>query len=367
MNKLLILYFLISLLDCSQSKVRLKESFGCVDFMDPIYLYNNYEKGFSNCKKWKGKTVENDIDLNKLIQTHPDCEALNFEKAKYSDIRTKIKEDISNLRKLRYLEYNAINFDIPTKDIEKLTNLEEFHFNALFLDSIDIDFSKLHNLKRLIIYNGSSLNRFPASISKCYKLEYLVIHNTMSNEETLYGLENLKNLKDLHISYPIYGIPNKKVSFSKIKRMSITQHEDLHESIYALKELEYFELSYPLGSVDFTEISKLETLKFLKLDRLESFSNSLKLPKLTSLTISQFFGNDLVVDLEKLPNLKQLEINNTMFLKSLAIKNINKLEKLTINGNNRLNELIVQEDQLKNIKEIDISLNGDLLNKRFGK
>ena len=237
----------------------------------------------------------------------------------------------------------------------------EININALFLDSLEIDFGSFPDLKRLTIINGTSLIKRPKGIEKCINLEYLVLHNTMSvDSEELDGIEKLPNLIDLHIGYPIYGLSYGTVKFSRIKRLSISQSFRVHESIFNLSELEYLNLMVISGSINFTKISNLKSLKFLNLDKIVEFEGTINLPDLKTLIISQYRNENLILDLKFAPKLKELIIENTFSLKSITLKNIGHLEKLEIRGNSNLNELIVDKAEIKKIDKVHFSYNENL-------
>lgn len=243
----------------------------------------------------------------------------------YSDNFNSSIECLNNLKKLEILIIHSPKYTHSISVIEKLNNLKTLHIKKLASDPNSI--LTLKNLEdlRLIFFNRNiDLNFFFKHICNLVKLENLSIDNYNYNYN--YNAEYNKNLKSLKFCL---GNSTHILKLNKIERLYIT-----HSNINNLKSitLNYNTLldltinGFDCYNYNYDFLDKLVNLKYLELNmqylaNIDFLSN---LYKLQGLILNTNINNFSLEKLNKLQNLVCLSIfyNKSINLTNLSLPNL---------------------------------------------
>ena len=275
----------------------------------------------------------------KALENLTNLERLDLSFNELSDLNG--LENLTNLRELKLQGNNLTD----VKALENLLNLEVLWLGGLLTDVNDL--KNLTNLREFRHHGGSL--RDVNGLKNLTNLEILDIRD--NNLRDVSSLKNLTNLKDLSlVRNPLTwrqvkdlpGIPKKTVSRGGIDfQVSLDPSRghgftlDDEDSAKEIEDRIRRRINKPTGELTRTDYERI-----------------------TDLTInSRRLGT--VIGLEKLPNLKNLYLENNQLTDVNGLKNLTNLERLLLGGNN-LTDVNGLKD-LPNLKTLGLSGN-DLAN-----
>ena len=233
---------------------------------------------------------------------------------------------LQNLEKISIDAYEAKNFNF-LGELTKLKSVNidagnlysiEFARNLKDLEELNIERTKVSTLKPLTnntklkylnIYNCSSIKDAEV-INSLTGLEKLVVSGSVIKDKI--GWENLQNLKDLSIMAPwqtnfmdsiphLQGVERLHLSWCSMSLRRLAELENL-------KHLTIEETDEDLHVLK--ELSKLESLKLVKMDYVEGAENVFALPQIQEVT---FEDCSFIMDFEKISKCSSLKKLETMY------------------------------------------------------
>ena len=263
----------------------------------------------------------------------------------------KVKEiDLYDLPELRHI---YIFDDKATAKLIKLKNINKLAYLDIFgLDMPDFKrLSGVDHLHKVVFEGGVTLENF-AGLENLPNLKYLHVNisgeNTPEKFTTIKGIPKNHGLERLKLSTAYATDLSPLKNFSKLKHLELwATHKELKDytPISTLKNLEFFEITARTPR-DFTFLKDMPKLKstlsyhtpFTSLKGLE------EAPNLESLVLKQGVLPKLA-HLENNPNLKVIKIDGHKIKKIEGLSNLKKLKELGLLGN-----------QIKKIEGLDNNL-----------
>jgi len=204
--------------------------------------------------------------------------------------------DMSNLQKLKYLNFDGNDILSLPDSICKLNSLVELNLSYNKISSIPTCFDNLSSLKKIIL-QSNLLTSLPSKIFSIKTLEYIDLsYNESMEGEIPSSIGNLKNLK-----------------YCKINQCSITQIPEEIGNCESLEELNL--LNNAIKGIP-SEIGNLEKLEILDL----GFNSITMIPKeignlqnLKQLSLHHNHFSEIPSELGNLKNLRELELHNAHY------------------------------------------------------
>ena len=269
-----------------------------------------------------------DFDMS-LLADMKNMKELKIERSEIANF-----DKISNLKDLEYLDLADVEIDDITC-IGNLTNLQ-----SLSMDSTGItDISSLSNLKNLktLSLQGHEISDVSALNSNT-KLEILKLSH-LGDTIDISMLNNLENLVELEIYNSVISSISIIEKFHSLEKLTITATnylEDEQNSIYALsnlknlKELEIDLWHYSYVSEIVLQSDKLTSIN-ISMENLTSLGLFNNNPQLSSVFIRKSLISSLAF-LNHCPNLIELTLSSSTkdFINYSVINDLTGLEKLSI-------------------------------------
>ncbi len=317
--------------------------------------------------KWEGYEVQSNQEIEFLLKSNPNCEAIRITHWNHDTLTNFILTDkIGKFKKLKFLEIHSNRITAYPKEVENLTNLEEIVLQVSQRKEIEFNFSKFKNLKHLTIHFADNLNVFPYSIFDCKKLESLKLFRFfLSDNNQLNGIEKLTNLKELYIWDSNLVLPqNGDYNFEALETLIIDRMSTpLPAYFYGNKTLKRMALSSLFDTLDLSKLSNIKSLESLCLSYQKKFSGQLSLPKLENLYISEFRGSNIDIDFKELKALTSLTLWGCPNIEGLRELAGNSLRSIVLVNNEKLKRVKFNPKKLKSIEEIVMRSNKSLKNK----
>ena len=258
---------------------------------------------------------------------------------------------ILNIGHLRNLTDRALVYIGEIPNIENLT----LHWNENITDAGIAYLKKLGNLRKLDIAHSKATVRGIAHLAEVKSLDSLWLPGQIMNDEVLFHLAKLPNLKELHVARPHYNDPKrnrtyytdrglamlpglKKLEVLSIGSIGVTDEGMSHIAALAnLRDLNIF--GCPITDAGCTKLLALKSLETLNLRHTEVTIAGLRqlsaLPNLTNLHVHDIKPGRGALDLSGLTNLKKLSlyVDRSSFLSDadlVSLANLKKLEWLQI-------------------------------------
>lgn len=309
--------------------------------------------------KWDGVEVNSNKQLKLLLKEYPNCEAIKFNFWSHDEsMNFNLSQDIGQFKNLKFLEIHCNRILKYPKEIENLLLLEELVLEFGLKSEIEFDFSRFNRLRHLTLH-GSGLKLFPFSIFNCLELETLKLNMIQSSEaDTLYGIQNLSNLKELDLWASNLYLPDKKFNFDKLETLIINRYGGKpNDEIYNLKSLKKLVLHSRFDTLSFNSLSKLNRLEYLYLSHQKNFIGILNLPNLEHLELIEFHGSKINIEIGKLKSLKSIVVRDCDNLDYLFPFDNTNLKSIKISNNDRLKKINFVKDKLIALEEIMLGYN----------
>ncbi|MFX1257698.1 MAG: leucine-rich repeat domain-containing protein [Promethearchaeota archaeon] len=325
-------------------------------YIEKYHTENFYNNWLLLTYKWKNKDKTFDQDINKII---------NFKGAQIPKIEAKILEDFESLSNKSIGKLEKI-------EIKRSGDLFSRRYNLYSYEDIYSygynGFTVKDNHVIEIVFNNSGLISLPENIGELTHLKILSIENNKL-EKLPESLGNLLNMELLNLSRnKIKNIPKSLGNLKSVKYLDLGVNEIriLPENLKNLENLEYLDLTrnkieiFPKILCNFSklEVFHLGGNKFNLLP--ENIGN---LKNLKELSVSQNKIKILPSSFKNLNNLKILRVNNTEFTNiPKEISEIISLEQLLFNGPNGFKERgFIEEikglERLVNLKILQLNNN----------
>ena len=315
--------------------------------------------------------------INKIIYNINNSTDYNYR----TDLDEYIKEYIKN-KKTSLITLNTIENNLNNKNISEVTN-----------DLENYQIKKLNNNEYMELFNfGSDLNIYPLYISTTlhntvtHFSKDIKIHQIKQKFDELTTISNKESFfKKLFFKYDNDNITLNKEILEELNNSINNELANSEKEIQILNELKeliinyikkleehinYLE-NYNLDFVNIDIISKSDLLlkNNIKIDKIESFKNSIILIQEKYIQINLIINSNLIY-MDKLNNLRINLLPNLIskIMTNNVIKNDLKNIQEFIEISNTLNEIIDNQNNIEsNIKNDNFTLDNNEKNKQFYK
>lgn len=290
-----------------------------------------------------------------------------------------LPNSIIALKKLKKLYLNLLyyfNYETELCKLQGLDSLEYLSLWMLRIETLPSCVGQIKSLRHIDISQNGNLNIKKAfeTFKQLPNLETLNLSSIDNLRVLPKDINEVRNLKSIQLNYFRSKFDFKtsfdRLSYLSIKSLSLTNNylDELPSTISKLKELEYIDLSDNHFDSIPKELFELTKLKHIKIQfNNNSFTNvSAEITKLTNLETINFGNNwmqngqQVIVSLSKLPNLKDLILFGC-HLDTIPNEAMNfpALEKLNLDGNPKIDfaDLFKKLSSVKTLKYLDISDN----------
>ena len=349
----------------------LPESFGNLQSLNRLNLSNNQlsslPESFGNLQGLSDRLNLSNNQLSSLPESFGNLQSLSNELKLPGNQLTSLPESFGNLQNITDLDLsnnqltslpdnfgNLQELSVLNLSINKLNNLPQNFGNLNKINNLDISINHIKtlpqdigNLTMLTVLNASKnqIQVIPESIGNCSILSTL---NLSYNQLKIIPLSmsNLKLLQLFDISNnTIEEVPESLKNLSSLKEINLS-HNQIKEFPYQLSNI-----------VSLQEIDLSENLIYEIKDEIQHFTNLMTL-NLSGSNFDSFFGGRTISDkIEKLVNLKSLDLSScSLYEIPDALFNLNNLSSLSLKDNylKRIPENIYH---LKNLITLNLEFN----------
>ncbi|MCB9045762.1 MAG: leucine-rich repeat domain-containing protein [Chitinophagales bacterium] len=233
---------------------------------------------------------------------------------------TEIPNEIGRLNRLKILEFQDNKIKTLPNSISTLDSLTEIYFcNNMNWELVFTVLSKCKNFKSAIFWNVG-LDSLPSSITKCQNLERL---NIKGNSKIDFGkafdiLSDLKNLKELTISFETSSMPNgiNKVQSLEVLNIEHSEIKEMSNDVGRLRNLKELHFRYcdeltkiPRCINNCKKLSKVSLYSMRKPFDFDYSIQSLQGLDLTYLDLSQAWRIKIPKEIYNFKKLKFLGLN----------------------------------------------------------
>jgi len=363
-----LLFGLVLLCNTEAQKVRSLQ-LGGKDLHGELYKKKYPKPDDSNIKynKWTGYEVSSNEELEQILKTDPNCEAIRFSYLDHDTLNNfELTSKIGEFKQLKFLEIYTNRVKNYPKEIENLSKLEEIIFQVSQKETLEIDFAKFKNLKHLTIHFADDIKQFPYSIFECKNLETLKLFRFFLYEGSLLsGVEKLTKLKELYIWDSNLTLPQEvKYNFKNLETLIIDRmRTPLPEYFYSNNSIKRLALSSMSDTLNLSKLSMMKNLESVSLSYQKEITGRLVLPKLENLYISEFRGKEINIDFKTLESLNSLTIRGCPNLLKTGKISGEQLKSIVMVNNPKLKKLNYDPITLNNLEEIILRSNDSLENR----
>lgn len=349
---------------------------GKIDFIGIEYLssieqiYINNIDGSIDFSKLKNVTNIKRLSMSGKINDLTSVEGLCNIEELYIDFYENssignVISKITTLNNLKNLSLNANNLE-NLQGLENISNLKNLELNSYEHKLDGETLQKMNNIQRLILYNVTNKLDWINNFTNLLNLEIYIDEQ----DEELINYYKIANIENIKINGEYVKIKGKSKDTSiefdeKLKQALINNGYDLNgDEKFSLEELAYnnwyLYVDCNNEQIDLTGIEYVINLHSLALSNAVGNVNLEKLQQNSELEELELYGDiDDLVGLEKIPNLKRINIDSSgdknigIFLNSM--KNLNKIEELSLySGNNNEEIDFTPISNLKTLKTLEL-------------
>lgn len=360
------LFFLLTLLFCTQHELNKNKFYECEDEKKIINLI--FEANQQN--KWTDPKIK-EKEVYKIIVNDYQFEYIPDDISRFENVETieinsnkfmNFSDEVGKLQKLTTMIFTINSLECLNYTIKNLKNIKEIYLirnnGSVYSKNIDLDTLKNKNCQ--IIFKRESFQRlkflkiFINFLEKDIKDTHYLNNfkyqpNYQKTEIFLAALCSIKNLHALTISdLDIFKIPKTIINLHNLTYLNLSRNQlsVLSEEICKIKNLDYLNLSNNLLCSLPESICKLKKLRTLHLANNHITCLPCTIGQLTNLEILNIKNHKLEYINLALSNLKNLKIlnlyrllnfsNSNICIKHLLLKfsNLNKLEELDLTNLN---------------------------------
>ena len=243
------------------------------------------------------------IDIFPLCKNFPDIEELSLS---LGNSEFSIPKEIERLSKLKKLSVRMGTLIDVAREIANLKDLKILNLNRLNFNKLPVEFTYIPNIEEFSLKNSPKVTTLPDTIEHWRKLEKILFINCFKNREEMSFEDELFH-KDQPISLP--------------------------STISKLKKLREFEIKFcPIKNLNaLSELSNLEEIKVTQAN-LKNIDALSKLTKLKKLDLENSYDLTSIDSLSELTNLEYLNISNTKVSDLKVLHKLNKLNYLNVKG-----------------------------------
>lgn len=261
-------------------------------------------------------------------------------------LRSINKLELDRLDNLETLDLRGAD-DLEKLSLKKLDKVKELLTRGSNLKVVELN--RLNNLESLSILESKNLKKL--SLNELEKLQRL--HIPGSNVSEIIGLDSLKNLESLDLS----NTKNiKKFSlneFEKLERLNLKNTKNLEElSLNGLEKLTSVDLDGSgVKNINLNNLKSLESLFLMESKKLMTLSLS-DLDNLKELVL--LFSRVDSITLKNLKNIENLDLSNMPLKRVVFEGGFAMLKELTFESSDYL-ESIEGLEKLNNLRKLDLS------------